>query len=431
MRENTKSHLLLLLICCIGLFCSGFVVAQNRNQDKTYSISGVVKDNNGELLPGVNVRFVKSKVGTITDFDGNFTINVPAGEQSVLFSYIGFHDKTITIGNQQIFQVVMEPTIMDLDEVVVVAYGTQKRVTLTGAISSINGSELQKSPSANIANTLSGAISGLSSVQLSGKPGGDAAKIFVRGIGSLTEGASSPLCLVDGVEREFNQLDPNEIESINVLKDASATAVFGVRGANGVVLITTKRGNEGKAKISVKSSVGTQIPTRLMKMANRFDYASAKNELDINDGVPEALLMFTPAVLNHFKNNTQPVMYPSLDWRNELMKSNATQSQHNISISGGDKTVKYFASIGYFSQDGLFKTYNQGYNSNFTFNRYNYRTNLDIQVTKTSSIKINLGGRTEVRNEPNISGNFWQELNWSAPMATPGIIDGKLVLPNT
>lgn len=431
MRENTKSHLLLMLLCWTGLFCSIFVTAQNPNQENQYSISGVVKDNNQEPLPGVNVRFTKSRIGTITDIDGKFSVSVPEGEQSVLFTYIGFQDKVITIGNQRIFQVVLETSTMDLDEVVVVAYGTQKRVTLTGSISSISGSELQKSPSANIANTLSGAISGLSSVQLSGKPGGDAARIFVRGIGSLTEAASSPLCLVDGVERDFNQLDPNEIESINVLKDASATAVFGVRGANGVVLITTRRGNEGIAKISVKSSVGTQIPTRMMKMANSFDYASAKNELDINDGVPEALLMFSPTVLNHFKNNTQPIIYPSLDWREELMKSNAIQSQHNISISGGDKQVKYFASIGYFSQDGLFKTYNQDYNSNYTFNRYNYRTNLDIKVTNSSSIKINLGGRTEVRNEPNVSGNFWQELNWSAPMATPGIIDGKLVLPNT
>ncbi len=416
-------NLYAVLLC---VFFPALLFAQN-----TFDLKGKVVDITGQPLIGVNLTVKNQKLGTISDVDGNFALKNIKPESTLTVTYIGFVTQDVKLKGEQFINIQLVEESQKLNEVMVVAYGTQKKVSLTGAISSINGNELLKSPSANLGNSLSGAVSGLSSVQMSGKPGGDAAKIFVRGISSLTEGISLPLILVDGVERDFNQLDPNEVESINVLKDASATAVFGVRGANGVIIITTKRGTEGKTSITVKSSVGSQIPTRMMKMANSFDYASAKNELDTNDGVPANLLMFTPTVLNHFKNNTQPIMYPSLDWRKELMKSNALQTQHNITISGGDKRVKYFASVGYFNQDGLFKTYNQGYNSNFTFQRYNYRTNLDIKVSNTSTVKINLGGRTEIRNEPNVTGNFWQELNWSAPMASPGIVNGKLILPNT
>ncbi|MCX6308519.1 MAG: TonB-dependent receptor [Bacteroidia bacterium] len=413
-----STHILYALLLCV--FSPALLFAQN-----SFDVKGKVVDVTGQPLTGVNITEKSLRAATISDIDGNFVLKNLKAESILTVSFIGFVTQEIKIANQRIIDIQLIEESRNLNEVMVVAYGTQKKVSLTGAISSISGNELLKSPSANIGNSLSGAVSGLSSVQMSGKPGGDAAKIFVRGISSLTEGVSLPLILVDGVERDFNQLDPNEIESITVLKDASATAVFGVRGANGVII------TEGKTSISVKSSLGSQIPTRLMKMANSFDYASAKNELDRNDGVPENLMLFSPAVLDHFKNNTQPIMYPSLDWRKELMKSNAFQTQHNITISGGDKRVKYFASLGYFNQDGLFKTYNQGYNSNFTFQRINYRTNLDIKVSNTSTVKINLGGRTEIRNEPNITGNFWQELNWSAPMATPGIINGKLILPNT
>jgi TonB-linked SusC/RagA family outer membrane protein len=406
-------------------------VENPKQETKKLTVTGVIIDENKQPIIGATVLIKGTGNGTISDNNGNFVLKNLKTESTLIVSYIGYVTQEIKLKNNQIIRIQLVEESKNLNEVVVVAYGSQKKVSLTGAISSISGNELLKSPSANLGNSLSGAVSGLSSVQMSGKPGGDAAKIFVRGISSLTEGVSLPLILVDGVERDFNQLDPNEVESINVLKDASATAVFGVRGANGVIIITTKRGTEGKTNISVKSSVGSQIPTRMMTMANSFDYASAKNELDTNDGVPANLLMFTPTVLNHFKNNTQPIMYPSLDWRKELMRTNALQTQHNITISGGDKRVKYFASVGYFNQDGLFKTYNQGYNSNFTFQRYNYRTNLDIKVSNTSTVKINLGGRTEIRNEPNVTGNFWQELNWSAPMASPGIVNGKLILPNT
>lgn len=431
MKKNRP--LCLFLLALIGIMICSEVYAQSpaSNKGSLITVSGVVKDDTGELLPGVNIRVDNATIGTITNIDGQFSLQVPSEKSKLLFSYVGFAEQSVTVGKNKTLVVTLVSSATNLDEVMVVAYGSQKKVSLTGSISSMKGTELEKSPSANISNMLSGSITGISSVQESGRPGGDAAKIFVRGIGSLTEEGSSPLCLVDGVERDFNQLDPSEIESINVLKDASATAVFGVRGANGVILITTKRGNEGKASISIRSSFGVQIPTRLLKTANSYDYASAKNELDRNDGVNEELWMFNANSLNAFKYNTNPIMFPSIDWREELMKSQSFQTQHSLSISGGTKQVKYFTSLAYLYQDGLFKTYNQEYNSNFTYNRFNYRTNLDVEVTKSTSLKINMGGRVEVRNEPNVSGNFWQELNWSAPMASPGVVDGNLLIPDT
>ena len=200
-------------------------------------------------------------IGTITDFDGNFILSVPSGGKTLQFSYIGFQEKEVVIGKKKTFNVIMSDDSQMLQEVQVIAYGTQKKVTITGALSSVGGEDLVKTPVASLGNALSGKMPGLSSVQYSGEPGADDPQIFIRGTGTLASGDSSPLILVDGVERSFSQLDPNEVDNITVLKDASATAVFGVRGANGVILITTKRGAKGDAKVSVSTSVGVQMPT--------------------------------------------------------------------------------------------------------------------------------------------------------------------------
>ena len=329
----------------------------------------------------------------------------------------------------------MKETFNELEEVTVVAYGIQKKETLTGAISSVKTEALLRSPNASVANSLAGQITGLSSNVTSGQPGDEDPKIYVRGVGSLTDEASSPLILVDGVERSFFQMDPNEIESITVLKDASATAVFGVRGANGVVLVTTKRGVKGKAKIDISSSVGITVPTRMLEMTDSYTYASLYNEMNSNDGQE---LTFDDYELERFRLGDEPILYPNTNMRDYLMKKTSIQTQHNINISGGTDKMRYFISAGFLYQDGLFKQFKElDYNNNYTYKRYNYRTNLDMDISKSTTLKIGLGGIVGQKHEPvpagstgNTAGNrgIFQMMNITQPMATPGVIDGQLIL---
>ena len=232
-------------------------------------IQGVVVDGNGETIIGANVVSEDGKVGVITDLDGNFKLDVPVGTK-IKISYIGYETKVLkaTAGNMKI--TLSEDSQM-LGEVQVVAYGTQKKVTVTGAISGVKGETLTQIPTGTISSMLAGPVSGVSSVQYSGEPGSNAAQLFIRGKATFND--ANPLVQVDGVERDLNEIDPNDIEDITVLKDASATAVFGVRGANGVILVTTKRGSEGKAKISFSSTESILMPTKMLEMANAYQYA--------------------------------------------------------------------------------------------------------------------------------------------------------------
>ena len=248
-------------------------------------VNGTVTDTSGEPAVGATVRVKDTQTGVITSIDGKFSIQVADVSKAVLIiSYIGYDTEEIALNGKTSIRVTLNESSEMLDEVQIVAYGVQKKETLTGAISSVDTDELLVSPNASVANSLAGKITGLSSVQSSGQPGAEDPKIFVRGVGSLTESGASPLILVDGVERSFFQMDPNEIENISVLKDASATAVFGVRGANGVILVTTRRGEEGKTKISLSSSVGIQQVANWVDLADAYTYATMYNERQLNDG---------------------------------------------------------------------------------------------------------------------------------------------------
>ncbi len=304
-------------------------------------------DTNDEPLPGVAVLVKGTTNGTITDFDGNYSIKVDVENPILVYSFMGMTTVEKEVGTLSQINVVMQDSSKDLDEVVVVAYGSQKKETLTGAISSVGGDQLAKIPTGSISNSLSGVVTGLSSIQYSGEPGDDDAELYIRGVATTND--ATPLIQVDGVERDFSQLDPNEIESITVLKDASATAVFGVRGANGVILITTKRGKEGKAKINFSSSVGYQVPTKLLDFANSYQYASYYNEAQANDGVTSDF-KFSDTVLEKFKTHSDPVAYPDMDWMDYLLKNGAMQSQHNVNISGGAEKIRYFVSLGAYTQ---------------------------------------------------------------------------------
>ena len=391
---------------------------------QTISVKGNVRDQSGEPMAGVNVIVEGTTIGTMTDSNGNFTLNVPSTSIKIKFSYIGYEDQIVLIKNNRNLNITLNENSEMLDEVQIIGYGKQKKITVTGAVSSVGTKDILKSPVPNIAQALTGKVPGLSTIQYSGQPGADDPAIFVRGIGSLDAKRAAPLVMVDGVERSFFRLDPNEIENITVLKDASATAVFGVRGANGVILVTTKRGEEGKAQISVSTSASLQKPIRLYEYANSYDYAVAFNEKLTNDG---ASPVFGEKILDAFKNHTDPLLYPDMDWMELILKPTSFQSQHNLSISGGTDRVRYFTSVGILTQDGLFRSFDAGYNSNFTYNRYNYRANLDIDVTRSTLLKINLGGRLEDTKEPNTKSNLFTFLTRVTPFGGAGLYDGKWI----
>ncbi|QZT39026.1 TonB-dependent receptor [Halosquirtibacter xylanolyticus] len=393
-------------------------------QSTSRTIKGEVKDGDGYPIPGAAVMIKGTTSGTVTDFDGNFTLKVKDSNASIVVSFMGYEPQTIMVGSKSVFKIELEASSINLGEVVAVGYGTQKKETLTGAISSVETDALVRSPNASVANSLAGQITGLSSIQTSGQPGAEDPNIFIRGTGSLTEGASKPLILVDGVENDFFQMDPNEIESISVLKDASATAVFGVRGANGVILVTTRRGKDGPAQITINSSVGIQSPTALLDMADSYSFAQAVRKMNIRDGLSREN-SFSDYDMERFRLKDDPLLYPDVDWREELMNKQSLQTQHNVNISGGTKKVKYFTSLGFLYQEGLFKKLEGlDYDNNFDYTRFNYRSNIDINITKSTLLKLGIGGI--VGNTQSPLNMTWQDLNISAPMVSPGVVNGRL-----
>ena len=412
----------------VGLLC---ICSTAATFAQTATVSGVVKDDTGEPVIGAGVLLKGTTLGTITDIDGHFSFRADDLNGVLVVSFVGMETQEIPMKGKGTFDIVLKSSNTLLEEVQVVAYGAQKKVTLTGSISSVNTDELLKVPTASIGNMLSGVLSGVSSIQSSGQPGGDDPDVFIRGISTLNTMNAKPLYLVDGVERSFFQIDPNEVENITILKDASSTAVFGVRGANGVIIVTTKRGKEGKAKINASFSYGIQTPTRMPEFVNSYDYATFLNEAYTNDGKDPK---FTPEAVEAFRTHSNPIIYPDTDWMELLFKSSAPQTQGNVNISGGTERVRYFISMGMLDQKGFFKNHDTRYDANFNFNRYNYRANLDIDFTKTTLVAINMGGRVEKRNFPRSGDDInqlFRRIYWATPFSGPGIVDGKWIKGNS
>lgn len=412
----------------VGLLC---ICSTAATFAQTATVSGGVKDDTGEPVIGAGVLVKGTTLGTITDIDGHFSFRADDLNGVLVVSFVGMETQEIPMKGKGTFDIVLKSSNTLLEEVQVVAYGAQKKVTLTGSISSVNTDELLKVPTASIGNMLSGVLSGVSSIQSSGQLGGDDPDVFIRGISTLNTMNAKPLYLVDGVERSFFQIDPNEVENITILKDASSTAVFGVRGANGVIIVTTKRGKEGKAKINASFSYGIQTPTRMPEFVNSYDYATFLNEAYTNDGKDPK---FTPEAVEAFRTHSNPIIYPDTDWMELLFKSSAPQTQGNVNISGGTERVRYFISMGMLDQKGFFKNHDTRYDANFNFNRYNYRANLDIDFTKTTLVAINMGGRVEKRNFPRSGDDInqlFRRIYWATPFSGPGIVDGKWIKGNS
>ena len=427
--------------------------AEVLNVQQSKAIKGTVVDENNEPVIGATVLVMggQNTQGTVTDFDGNFSINVKPG-QKLKITYIGY-DEAIVVAKQGMQVQLKVSAGVELQGIEVVAYGVQKKVTVTGAISSVKSEDLVRTSVGSVNNVLGGQLSGVTTVQYSGEPGSDAAEIFVRG--KATWGDSAPLIQVDGVERAMADIDPNEIESVTVLKDASATAVFGVRGANGVVLITTKRGAEGKAKISVSTSWTALSPTKMVEQASSYEYANFYNQMSYNDYLQRANVAvangtfgsvdaymaenafapsFSDAIIQKFKDGSDPIRFPNTRWADYIMKDITLQQQHNLNISGGTDRVKYFISAGYYSQDGLFKEFDRGYNYGYQYQRFNYRGNLDLKATKTTTLSFNVAGNVSDADKPYTgqgSGGMIKNIYYATPFSSPGIVDGKMVYCTT
>ena len=349
-------------------------------------VSGTITDNTGESMPGVSIVLTGSTTGTITNLDGTYQISVPSDNTVLEYSFIGYKKQSVLVGDRSVINVVMMEELTEMEEVVIVGYGAQKRVHLTGSVSQIGSKELMKAPMQNVSNLLTGKLSGLTSIQRSGKPGDDGATLYVRGLNSYV-GGNGPMIIVDGVPRTMDYLNPNDIESISVLKDASAS-IYGVQGANGVILITTKSGNEGAAKISYDGSYTFTQNTAMPKYLNAADFMYWHNKAREMDGYTP---LWTADIQNKVMNNDPESVWGQTDWLAKIFRTGLTQ-QHNISATGGTEKVKYYTSIGLMDQQGTL--------INTGFKRYNVRTNLDVQVAKNLKFVTNLAGYRTDRDWP-------------------------------
>ncbi len=390
-------------------------------QGKT--ITGIVVDESGEPIIGANVIQKGTTNGIITDMDGRFSLQVPDGA-ILQITYIGYIAREVSVGNNSHLSITLKEDTQALDEVVVVGYGTQKKATLTGSITTIKGEEMIKAPTTNASQMLAGRLPGLSTIQRSGEPGDDDAIIRIRGVNTL--GDSNPLVVVDGVPgRSLSRIDPSSIETITVLKDASA-AIYGSQAANGVILITTKRGSEGKPKITINFNQGFSRPTRIPEMCDGSEYATLLNELDMYEGRTPR---YTEDEIKQFTDGSDPWKYPNTDWFDEVLKPWSGQNNLNAQMAGGKDELQYFISAGSKYQDAYYR------NSVSNYKQFDFRSNIDAKISKDIKIAIGLYGRLENRTSPTRGfgtifrtttlGNPNTHAVWPDGTSGPDIIEGS------
>lgn len=359
-----------------------------QQQVKGIRISGTVLDKEKSPLPGVNVTVKNEPGGAMTDVDGHFYIEVP-NKQSVLnITYIGFKSKEIVVGNEINFNIILEEDVEALDEVVVVGYGNQKKLSVIGSVQTIEPTKLQVGSSRSLSNNLAGQLAGVIAVQPSGEPGYDNSNFWIRGIASFS-GNTSPLVLVDGVERSLNDLDPAEIESFSVLKDASASAMYGVRGANGVIIINTKRGTIAAPSVNVRVEQSIQAPTKLPEFIEAAEYMSLLNSLESD---PNKRMFTKEQILKTYYGYDKD-LYPNVDWIDAITKDYATSTRANLTVSGGTEILRYSLTASLYHENGIMASDKSlPYDTQSKLNRYNIRANVDLDLTKTTLVRFNVGG---------------------------------------
>ncbi|MEJ7691733.1 TonB-dependent receptor [Daejeonella sp.] len=399
------------ILTAVILLCS-FLGAQAQNR----VITGTVADAVGSL-PGITV--VEKGVpanGVSTDGTGKFRISLRGTSNVLIFRGIGYVTKEVSVANTSNIDVLISTNETNLDEVVVVGFGTQRKVDVVGSVSTVGRDEIRQTPSASLQNALTGKLPGFYSQQRGGRPGADGADFVIRGV-STYNGNVRPLILVDDIEfnyADFANIDPNEVQSLSVLKDAGSTAVYGIKGANGVILVTTRRGQAGTPKINFRTEYGIQRPTHIPTVLSSADMAVLRNEALKNDAfiaggtfVPE----FTDADIELFRNGNDPLGHPDINWYETLFKKTAPMSTNNIDLSGGTDAVKYFVSLGYQNQAGLLRDFkSDDVDNNYRFNRYNFRSNLDVKASKSLTFKLDVSGNNTVTNQPQVGSSPFGEI---------------------
>lgn len=380
------------------------IAAPQQSSAKT--ISGLVTDGDGNPVIGATVKVKDTTTGVITDIDGRYSIKANIG-QILVFSYIGFNTEERTIKSETSINVRMMEASVGLEDVVIIGYGQQKKESVVSSLNTIGPAELNVKQR-NLRNTLAGQIAGVIAVQRSGEPGNDAAAFYIRGQSSYA-GGTNPLVLVDGVPRSMDDIDVDEIESFTVLKDAAATAVYGAEGANGVVLITSKRGKVQKTQVNVSAQYSIVTPTRMPQTLNAYDYLSLYNEAIWNDKGNPTLEGYTPyysqEVLDKYRTGVDVDLYPSVNWY-DLLQEHTQSQRYTINFRGGSDKVRFFASGAYYSEDGIFKSNpTEKYNANIGLQRFNLRSNVDMDLTKTTQLSIDMSGQYLRKNQPGFSSD--------------------------
>jgi len=434
-RQTFPTILMLLAFCTP-------VLAQNG-----ITVKGNVTDNTMEPLIGASVVVKgQTSVGTVTDFDGNFVLKVPSESTVLVISYVGMTSKEVKIGKQREFKVSLQDDTQ-LEEVVVVGFGQQKKASVVGAITQTTGEVLERAAGiGSVSAALTGNLPGIATIASTGQPGEEDPRIYIRGAAAWNQDAQ-PLILVDGVKREIKSVDVSSVATVSVLKDASATAVYGVEGANGVILITTKRGQEGKARIDIGFNATLKAVSKLPRKYDSYDGYMLRNEAiehELALGGDASWAYYRPQTfINNFRNQdytvkpqydaqgnylgdySQAERYPNIDWQDEMFNSTALSYNTNINFSGGTKFVKYFVAFDFQNEGDMTKIWDnrQGYEGGYTYNRLNVRSNLDFQITKTTQFRVNLAGSNAQQKSPRYyygnNGEFFQQQNWAGAYGMP------------
>lgn len=409
-------HILLIIACFFSIALNGYA----KTEEETIVVKGVVLDENKEPLVGVNI--VVSNVpglGTVTDIDGKYTIKMEPYNRLV-FSFIGYKKKEVLVKEDKVVNVQMEiEENLMIDEVVITGTGAQKKLTVTGAVSTVKTETLKSIPAGNVSNAMAGNVAGVIARQKSGQPGNNDSEFWIRGISTFGAGASA-LVLVDGFERNLNQVNVEDIESFTVLKDASETAIYGSRGANGVVLITTKRGKDGKINIDGKLETMYNTPTILPDFVDGYTYASLMNEARITRNNSP---IYATDELEALRRGLDPDILPNVNWMDEILKKGAMSERATLNINGGGRSVRYYISSSYVNEEGMYKTdkaISKEYNTNTNNQRWNYRMNADVDITRTTLLQVGIGGMYQKLNESGASTyDVWNSLMGQNPVAIP------------
>ena len=385
--------------------CMGTAMAQTK-------VSGTVfSQEDGQPIIGAAVKVDGTSTGMLTDVNGRFSLTLPAGKNTITVSYLGYESKTVQAKNGM--RVFLKSDATALDEVVVTAMGiSRQQKTLGYSAQTLDDAELTTGKLTDVTGALAGKVAGLVTSQTSGAPGADDMQLFIRGRASFA-GDNQPLVMVDGIERPFSQIAPDDIENISVLKDASATAVYGVRGANGVILVTTKRGKDQKPTVSLTANWQWSSPTRKDSYLNSYESVKLLEEALANDGMASQysahdIDMFRKSV-NGELSGTDAMLYPNVDWYDTVLRKSAPAQRYNVNVQGGTKRMRYYVSAEYYDQSGLFKNFSEdkyGNESNQSYNRIGFRSNLDFQMTKDFTFSVNFGTRFEERRGPNSNEPF-------------------------